>query len=61
MLSKSGPVLIVRERIRTIALPALGCGNGKLEWPHVKSAILQALDGLAIEVYEPTSQAGAEK
>lgn len=56
--------LIVRERLRTIALPALGCGYGGLEWPRVKAALLQELEGLVdvdIEVYEPMGPAEDEK
>ncbi|WP_375769882.1 macro domain-containing protein [Archangium gephyra] len=49
--------LIARERIRSIALPPLGCGNGGLEWSQVKRAIIRELEDLNdvdIEVYEPT-------
>lgn len=39
----------------SLALPALGCGNGGLEWPRVKKLIEQHLRDLpfSIEVYEP--------
>ena len=34
---------IVQNRIRSIAVPALGCGNGGLDWCDARSAIDQAL------------------
>ncbi len=41
----------------TIAIPALGCGLGGLDWNHVKSMIEDVAkkhwDGLDVEVYEP--------
>lgn len=48
--------LIEREKIRSIALPPLGCGNGGLPWPAVKQVILSELSEIGsvdIEVYEP--------
>jgi O-acetyl-ADP-ribose deacetylase (regulator of RNase III) len=41
--------------VKSIAIPALGCGNGGLEWQKVKLLIEQHLAGLdmAIWVYEP--------
>jgi len=47
--------LIITRKIQTIALPALGCGNGGLDWPTVKQMICRNLEGLdaVIEVYEP--------
>jgi O-acetyl-ADP-ribose deacetylase (regulator of RNase III) len=40
-------VRVVRERrIRSIAVPALGCGNGGLAWPDVRSLIVEAFAGL---------------
>jgi len=48
-------LFITNEKIATIALPALGCGNGGLDWPTVKQMIclhLEPLDAV-IEVYEP--------
>jgi O-acetyl-ADP-ribose deacetylase (regulator of RNase III) len=40
----------------TIGLPAIGCGEGGLWWPLVKSMILDRLEGLPhkITVYPPT-------
>ncbi|MHB8764471.1 MAG: macro domain-containing protein [Deferrisomatales bacterium] len=38
---------VVREYgIRSIALPALGCGNGGLEWAQVRREVETALGGL---------------
>ena len=47
--------LITTREIQTIALPALGCGNGGLDWPTVKQMICRHLEGLdaIMEVYEP--------
>ncbi|MBI4568169.1 MAG: macro domain-containing protein [Planctomycetes bacterium] len=46
------------ERIRSVALPPLGCGNGGLEWMQVRreiEAALADLDDVEVVVYEPTS------
>jgi len=63
--------VITREKIRSIALPPLGCGNGGLQWSSVRPEIERALAGLSdvdVIVYEPTSRyqnepkkAGVEK
>lgn len=48
--------LIVAERMRSIALPALGCGLGGLDWNVVRSQIESALGDLTeveVAVYEP--------
>lgn len=51
--------IIAEKNIRSIAIPALGCGNGGLDWrevgPLVTSA-LQHVGGLNAIVYEPTSK-----
>lgn len=50
---------IVANRIRSIAIPPLGSGNGGLDWPVVRAEIEKALAGLAdveILVYKPTAQ-----
>jgi O-acetyl-ADP-ribose deacetylase (regulator of RNase III) len=41
--------------VKSVAMPALGCGNGGLDWNKVKLMIEQHLAGLdmAIWVYEP--------
>lgn len=51
--------VIVRNEIRSIALPPLGCGNGGLEWSVVRGIVertLSELDDVEIVVYEPTSK-----
>lgn len=37
-------------RIKTIAVPPLGCGNGGLDWSEVRPLIEKKLDGLDVEV-----------
>lgn len=46
---------IVERQIQTMALPALGCGNGGLDWTIVKQMILDTLADVKaeIEVFEP--------
>jgi O-acetyl-ADP-ribose deacetylase (regulator of RNase III) len=50
-------VRVIREKnIRSIAVPALGCGNGGLEWSQVRREIELALGELSdveVLVYEP--------
>ncbi|MGE7648782.1 type II toxin-antitoxin system antitoxin DNA ADP-ribosyl glycohydrolase DarG [Peribacillus frigoritolerans] len=44
--------------IKSIAMPALGCGNGGLNWEEVKKVIIQALTPLEkvdFYIYEPTN------
>lgn len=47
--------IIPEQGIRSIAIPPLGCGNGRLEWTKVKPMIENALGGLDIDivVFEP--------
>jgi O-acetyl-ADP-ribose deacetylase (regulator of RNase III)/uncharacterized protein YwgA len=48
--------LIETENIRSIAIPPLGAGNGKLEWSKIKTILekyLNSLAGVEILVYEP--------
>jgi len=61
---ESGLVALAKEirarRIRSVALPALGCGLGGLRWADVRpriEATLQTLDddGIRVFVYEPQS------
>lgn len=51
---------ILREKgIRSVAIPPLGCGNGRLDWPSVRAIIeevLGDLDSTDIVVYQPTEQ-----
>lgn len=49
-------VEIVRRRIRSIAIPALGCGLGGLAWPEVFASmerVLTALDGVKMFIFPP--------
>jgi len=51
--------VIKKNKIRTIALPPLGSGNGKLDWQEVRSKIEAALGSLSdvqITVFEPTDK-----
>lgn len=50
--------VIVREGIRSIAIPPLGSGNGKLDWADVRPLIERHLSDLAdveVIVYEPSN------
>lgn len=63
--------VIAEKKIRSIAIPPLGSGNGGLNWPDVRPKIEAALGGLNdvnVIIYEPTDQyqnvskrAGVEK
>jgi O-acetyl-ADP-ribose deacetylase (regulator of RNase III) len=50
---------VLKERkVRSVALPPLGCGNGGLEWGKVRTEIEQTLGDLQdveIVVYQPTT------
>jgi O-acetyl-ADP-ribose deacetylase (regulator of RNase III) len=49
--------VIVEKQIRSVAIPPLGSGNGGLDWPEVRSLVIEALESLkdvAVTVYEPT-------
>jgi O-acetyl-ADP-ribose deacetylase (regulator of RNase III) len=54
-------IRIVREYgIRSLAIPPLGAGNGKLEWADVQPLIEQAfagLEGVQVVVFEPQPEA----
>ncbi|MGW8278526.1 type II toxin-antitoxin system antitoxin DNA ADP-ribosyl glycohydrolase DarG [Sphingomonas aurantiaca] len=62
---------IVENKVRSIAIPPLGAGNGGLEWNDVRPIIAKELDNLDnvdVVVFEPTSKyqnvakrAGVEK
>lgn len=48
--------VITEKGIRSIAIPALGSGNGGLEWSEVRlhiEAALGHLDGVDVVLYEP--------
>lgn len=63
--------VISEKKIRSIALPPLGSGNGRLDWQEVRSRITGALGSMSdvnIVIYEPTAKyqnvakrAGVEK
>lgn len=50
--------LIKLQKIKSIAIPPLGCGNGGLNWSDVKPIILENLQSLSqlvdIYIYEPS-------
>ena len=51
--------IINEKKIRSIAVPPLGCGNGGLDWREVQPLIVAALervDGLDAVIYEPTTR-----
>jgi O-acetyl-ADP-ribose deacetylase (regulator of RNase III) len=49
--------LIKAKDIKSIAIPALGCGNGGLNWKDVKAEIQRVYDAnwtnIKVKVYEP--------
>lgn len=43
-------------KIKSVAIPPLGCGNGKLAWPTVRKLIIDAIeknDNVNIKIIEP--------
>lgn len=51
--------VIIENQIRSIALPPLGSGNGRLEWHDVRpkiEAALGSISDVAVVVYEPTQR-----
>jgi O-acetyl-ADP-ribose deacetylase (regulator of RNase III) len=51
--------VVEEKRIRSIALPPLGCGNGGLEWSDVRPEIEQVfkdLNNVDVWVFEPTAK-----
>jgi O-acetyl-ADP-ribose deacetylase (regulator of RNase III) len=51
--------VISEKRMRSIAIPPLGCGNGGLDWADVRPAIDNALRDLAdvsVLIFEPTQK-----
>jgi O-acetyl-ADP-ribose deacetylase (regulator of RNase III) len=50
--------------IKSVAIPALGCGLGGLNWAEVREIItreLQALRDVRVVVFEPNARAAAPK
>lgn len=51
--------LIGEKKIKSIAIPPLGCGNGGLDWEEVRGKIQDALadlEDVEIIIYEPTAR-----
>lgn len=56
--------VIVERGIRSIAIPPLGSGLGKLPWPEVKRKIAEALSPLSnvkIFIYEPSAKLSSQE
>ena len=54
--------VIQRERIRSIAVPPLGCGHGGLNWADVEPLIrakMQGLKDVDVRIYPPVGTAAA--
>lgn len=49
---------LIENKVKSIAIPPLGAGNGGLEWTEVRPQIEETLDGLDTEiiVFEPTQK-----
>ncbi|MGF6709449.1 O-acetyl-ADP-ribose deacetylase (regulator of RNase III) [Luteibacter sp. W1I16] len=49
---------LIENKVKSIAIPPLGAGNGGLDWDEVRPRIEEALDGLDTEiiVFEPTQK-----
>ena len=51
--------VIATKRIQSIAIPALGCGNGGLDWQEVRPLIVAKLESvreLQAMIYEPVAK-----
>lgn len=50
-----------KNRVQSISIPPLGCGNGGLDWARVKPMIISAISGLdvSVHVYEPNPMIGS--
>lgn len=47
---------IIKKKIQSIAIPALGCGLGGLEWDQIKTLLnlyLHNIEDIQIIIYEP--------
>lgn len=49
---------LIENRVRSVAVPPLGAGNGGLKWPEVREQITAVLSDLDVDVlvFEPSSQ-----
>lgn len=48
--------IIVKKKIKSIAIPPLGSGNGGLDWSNVKTIIIEklsSLDNIMVYIHEP--------
>lgn len=55
--------VIIDLKIKSIAIPPLGCGNGGLNWLDVKPLIIEKLSGiedLHINIYQPPLQENSD-
>lgn len=43
--------VMVEQKVESVAIPPLGCGNGGLEWSKVKDLIEKALGELEIDIF----------
>ncbi len=53
-----------KEKVRSIAVPPLGCGNGGLEWNDVRKRILQAFEGVPeidVRLFVPSGAPAPDK
>lgn len=51
--------ILIEHKIKSVAIPPLGAGNGGLDWPVVKAeieSVLGELQGVEVLVFEPTSK-----
>lgn len=50
--------VLIEKKVKSIAIPPLGCGNGGLEWEKVKPIIITGLADLDMEIFifEPNSR-----
>ena len=51
--------IISDKKLKSVALPPLGAGSGKLDWPHVKREIelvMRDLEDVDVVVYEPAAE-----
>lgn len=49
---------LLNHRIKSVAIPPLGCGNGGLEWSRIRPMMEKAFDGLDIDIFifEPNEE-----